>query len=361
MLLTERALNRALLARQGLLEPWDIPVPEAVERLVGLQAQAPTAPYVALWTRLAHFDPMTLGQLLLDRSCARIALMRSTIFLVTARDCLELRPVMQEASERSIASGPGKRTQGVEETVLLSRARELLNARPRTFSELGTLLAGDFPGYPPSDLAMRVRVGLPLVQVTPRGVWGQTMAATHATAEQWLGESLSERREPDDAIRRYLAAFGPATVADIAAWSGLAALRTPIERMRPTLRTFRNERGQELFDVPDGLLPDADTPVPVRIVGDFDNVLLSHRDRSRIFDETHRSRFMSVNGLITSTFLVDGFVAGTCTVSKAQGGATLSMTAFRPLPRNVRSALRAEGLRLLAFLTPAARPDVRFD
>ncbi|MGX7677816.1 winged helix DNA-binding domain-containing protein [Jatrophihabitans sp. DSM 45814] len=359
--LTDLALNRALLARQGLLGRWHLPVTDAIERLVGLQSQAPNAPYTALWARLDSFDPTDLSTLMLDRQCVRIALMRSTIFLVTAQDCLRLRPVMQAASERTVLSNAGKRTQGIDLDRLLERADELFAEKPRTPNELGALLAPEFSDYLPADLASRVRVGLALVQVTPRGVWGMSGAPSHTTAERWLDRPLEVNPNPEDAILRYLAAFGPATVADIGVWSGLSGLRAPIDRLRPGLSVFRNERGQELFDVPDGLLPDPQTPAPVRILAEFDNILLSHADRGRIFDDANRMRFMSANGLIKSTFLVNGFVAGVCTVLSARSTATLTFRPFGELTKRTRSALASEGERLLEFLAPGRTHELGFD
>lgn len=358
--LSTRRLNRALLARQGLLDPWNAGILDTIQRLIGLQSQAPHAAYAGLWTRLAEFDPNELSALLADRQVVRIALMRSTLFLVSAADCLALRPVMQQASIRAIASSAGKRTREVDLARLMRRARELLEREPLTLAELGVMLEPDFPPYAPADLATLVRVGLPLVQVPPRGLWGRSGRSRHTTAESWLGRPLGADSAPDEAILRYLQAFGPATVSDIQTWSGLTGLRAAIERLRPGLRSFRNERGQELLDVANGLLPGEDTDAPVRILPEFDNCLLSHADRSRIFDDRHRMRFITQNGLVSSTVLVDGFVAATCRVHRAQDRASLLVEPLAPLRRQDRSAVRLEGLRCLAFLAQGAKHEVVF-
>jgi hypothetical protein len=344
--LGDRALNRALLARQGLLQSWDYSPIEAIERLIGLQAQSVTAPYFGLWSRLPNFVPEQLSELLLGRLVVRISLMRSTLQLVSAADCLALRPVLASDLVRVLPPALRNRT---DLPAIASRSRELLEEQPMTFAQLGKLLAERFSGTP-DDLCRIARNTLALVQVTPRGVWGASMAATHANAESWLDSSMTVSSAPEALIQRYLRAFGPATVADLAAWSGLSRLRPHVERLE--LVRYRNARGQQLFDVPEGLLPDPETPVPVRIIAEFDNLLLGHADRSRIFDDQYRMRFMSVNGIVSSTFLIDGFVAGVCTLRRDRGTATLTLQPFGALGRSQLAGLRAEADRLLAFAAP---------
>jgi hypothetical protein len=365
--LTVRQLNRALLARQGLLERWTVPVEQVLGRLVGLQAQSPQAPFGALWARMTDFRPAQLDDLLIERRAVRMALMRSTLFLVTTEDCLGLRPVMASVGLRAINSTATKRTADLDLARLLGVSRSLLAERPLTLGELGAALAAEFPRWEPADLSLLARTHLPLVQPPPRGLWGQSAPARHVTAQAWLDRELPDGSvgstdldpaDPAAAIRRYLAAFGPATVADAQAWSGLAGLRPAMERLRSSLRVFRDERARELFDVPDGLRPAADTPAPARILGEFDNVLLSHADRSRIFDESHRMRFMTQNGLVRSTLLLDGFVAGTCLVKKDERHASLSVSAYRKLSRAERTATLAEAARLLKLCAPGQEPRI---
>jgi hypothetical protein len=356
--LTDRALNRALLARQGLLQPWDVPVETALHRLIGVQSQAPQAGYTALWARLASFDPAQLSDLIERRTAVRIALLRGTLFLVTAEDALALRPLLQPVMQRAIASTSGRRTADVSASSLIQAAGALMAERPRTFAELGTELAEIFPGYQAADLQRRARTDLALVQVPPRGLWQRSGPPAHVTLQAWLDRPVQDVADLATLLRRYLTAFGPATVADITAWSGLTGIRTAIEAVRPQLRTFRSERGQELFDVPDGLLPPADTPVGVRILGEFDNLLLSHADRSRIFDDSTRYRFMTQNGLIRSTLLLDGFVAGVCTMRTGARGTTLHVEPFAPLAAREVRAVRAEAERLLQLFGPAAAGTV---
>jgi len=344
-----RALNRALLARQGLLRRWTIPPAEALERLVGMQSQAPEPPYVGLWTRLENFRPEALSRLVEERAVVRVALMRSTIHLVTARDCLALRPLLQPVIERSFRGGFGRRLEGVDDAALADAARALVEERPRTFAEIGAALGERWPDRDPAALAAAARTLLPLVQVPPRGLWRRSGPAAHTTAEAWLGRPLDPAPALDAMVLRYLAAFGPATVADAQTWSGLTRLKEAVERLRPGLRTFRDERGRELLDLPDAPRPDADTPAPARFMAEWDNVLLSHAERSRMVPEAHRARIFTVNGVMPGTILLDGFVAGTWKLERTRGSATLRVAPFAPPSPDDEAALTAEGERLLDF------------
>ncbi|MEW5926558.1 MAG: winged helix DNA-binding domain-containing protein [Gemmatimonadota bacterium] len=354
--LDRRALNRALLARQGLLRRWTVPAAEAVERLAGMQSQAPDPPYYGLWTRLEGFRPEELSRLLEERAVVRIALMRSTIHLVTARDCLALRPLLQPVLERAHRATYGRRMEGVDAAELADAARALTEERPRTFAEIGAALAERWPGRDPAALSGAARALLALVQVPPRGLWGRSGPAAHTTAEAWLGRPLDASASPENLVLRYLAAFGPATAADAQTWSGLTRLRDAFEGLRPRLLVFRDEAGRELFDLPDAPRPDPDTPAPVRYMAEWDNVLLSHADRTRVISEEHRRRIFTPNGIFPGTVLVDGFVAGTWKMERSRGAATLRVEPFAPLAAGDEAALNDEGERLLAFAaaeTPA--------
>ena len=279
--LSQRALNRALLERQLLLQRVVKPAAETIEQLVGLQAQVPKVPYVALWTRLEGFHQQELADLLASRQAVRVPLMRATIHLVTARDCLALRPVMQSVLRRCFNSQSpfGHRLAGVDLEAVLAAGKALIEEQPRSRAVLGPLLAAQWPDRDPEALAMAISYLLPVVQVTPRGLWGQSGAASWTTIEHWLGESLETELPAEAAVYRYLAAFGPATVGDIRVWSGLTGLREIVERLRPRLKTFRDEKGRELFDLPQAPRPDPETPAPPRFLPEYDNVVLSHDDR----------------------------------------------------------------------------------
>ena len=276
-ILSTRALNRALLARQLLLTRTAMTAADAIAHLVGMQAQVPKAPYVGLWSRLKGFEPAELAGLITNRRAVRIALMRNTLHLVTADDCLTLRPIVQRLLTRAYKTND--RTK-LDEIVAAGRA--ILDAKPRTNIELGRLLQKKFPTHEPVMLGYAIRDNVALVQIPPRGVWGQSLAATLTTAESWLGRPLAESTAGEELVRRYLRAFGPASLADVAAWSGLAGLKATLEALRPELRTFRDQRGRELFDVANGLLPRQSAAAPVRFLPEFDNVLVAYADRNRI-------------------------------------------------------------------------------
>ena len=360
-MLGQRALNRALLERQLLTRRRRVPPARVVERLIGLQAQVPEPPYFGLWSRIAGFRPESLSRLLADREVVRIALMRGTIHLVTARDALALRPVLQPLFERWLKrSDWGKALVGLDLDPVVAAGRELVEERPRTFDELGRLLAARWPDRDPAALAQAIRGYLPLVQVPPRGLWGRSGPAAHTTAGHWLGRPPAAAAGADEVILRYLAAFGPASVADMRCWSGLTGLREVVARLRPRLRTLRDEQGRELFDLPDAPRPDPDSPVPVRLVAPFDNVLLSHDDRTRIMSDEYRKMIFTINGIVLGSVLVDGFVRGSWRIGRTRDDATLTVELLRPLPDDDAAAVTAEAGRLLEFAAPGVAHEVRF-
>jgi hypothetical protein len=355
--LTARDLNRALLARQLLLEPAPgYGAIGTVEHLVGLQAQNPFPPYYGLWSRVAGFRPGDLATLIDDRQVVRIALMRGTIHLVSAADCLPLRQLIQPVIERMFRVNQAKRLVDVDWDELAARGRELVEAEPMTFAELGAALAERWPDSPPADLAQGVRALVPLVQVPPRAIWGRSGLARHTSAEAWLsgGERGGRGCSLADLVTRYLAAFGPATVKDIQAWSGLTGLRAVVDELLGAgcLAVFRDERGSELFDLPDAPRPPGGTPAPVKLIAEFDNLVLSHADRSRIISAEHRSRLYSINGVFPGTVLVDGFVGGMWRLTAQRRTATLTIELWTP-PAD-RPALEAEAERMLTFAAPEA-------
>ena len=350
MVLSRRALNRALLERQGLLKRSRTPVAELLERLVGMQAQVPSNPYVALAARLEDFRPEQLSGLLAERAAVRAQLMRSTIHLVTAHDCLLLQPLALPVLVRSFKGSFGKALSGADAAAVAAAGRELLAAGPRTRAELAAALASRRPDVAPATLALAVTFHTALVQVTPRGLWGESAAARWERTEAWLGRELDAEPSIDDVVLRYLAAFGPAATADVRTWSGFTGLRADFERLRPDLVTFRDERGRELFDVPGAPLPDASTPAPPRFLPEYDNLLLSHADRSRVLAGLGPG-LPFPTGRWIGTLLVDGFFRAYWRIE----GTTLTIDRFVPQagdPAGTKAAIVAEGERLLELVAP---------
>ncbi|MDH6137196.1 hypothetical protein P3T37_006628 [Kitasatospora sp. MAA4] len=350
------ALNRALLARQHLLERAEATPEAMVGQLVGLQAQAVDPPYFGLWSRLREIRPEQLSALIEQRAVVRIGLQRGTIHLVTAEDALTLRPLLQPVLDQALRGAYGKRLTGLDLDALAEQGRRLVEAQPRTFQQLGELLGAAYPDRDPAALAQAIRARLALVQVPPRGLWRAGGPAAHTTAEHWLGRPCAAPADGagglEQLVLRYLAAFGPATVADVQKWSGLTRLAAVLTRLRPQLVEFRDEQGRTLYDLPDAPRPPAATPAPVRLVAPFDNLLLSHADRTRVLPEEHRPRVMTQNGIVLGTLLLDGLVAGSWQLSAARGATRLHLRPFGPLTRAARAEAVAEGERLLDFALP---------
>ncbi|MDP9272697.1 MAG: winged helix DNA-binding domain-containing protein [Chloroflexota bacterium] len=322
-----------------------------------MQAQSPLAPYIGLWTRLDPFGPEKLANAVTEGRAVRTSLMRSTLHLVSARDALLLRPLIRPVLERGWASSPfATLVAGINKDELLEAGRRLLEEEPRTIAALGKLLQARWPDRDANGLAYTVRYLLPVVQLPPRGVWGGRGQATWTTLEAWLGRPVAEGMQPEEMVLRYLAAFGPASVMDIQAWCWLTRLRAVVEPMRPQLRVFRDETGRELFDLPEGQLPNPETPAPARFLPEYDNALLSHADRSRI-----TSRGYGERAFARGSFLVDGFVRGAWKIARRPGHATLEVELFERLAAGDRVEVETEGTRLLDFAAADAEArDVRF-
>jgi hypothetical protein len=358
-MLGPRALNRALLARQLLLTRDGMPALAAIEHLVGMQAQAPLAPYVGLWSRLDRFDPGELATAIEGRTAVRTSLMRSTIHLVTARDAFALRSWTQAALTGGFASSPfAKRLDGIDIESLVAFGRDIVDDAWLSRAALGRRLAARWPDGDQEAMAYAVTAHLPLVQVPPRGVWGRGGPVAWTSMERWLGGRTDEGPDARHWILRYLAAFGPATVADIQAWSGVFGLRRVVEALRPELVTVRDHEAREQIDVPDPPRPDPATPAAPRFLPEYDNVLLGHADRSRIIPAGRRIPLPPGNGASMGTFLVDGMYAGTWRITRSRGRATLSIHPFEALRRDDRDGLELEGARLLAFAAGGFDPDI---
>jgi Winged helix DNA-binding domain len=346
--LSRRVLNRTLLGRQFLLERVARAPADVVEHLVGLQAQEPIDPYVAIWTRILDFDPGELSAMIEDRRAVRMGSLRTTLHLLTTDDALAIAPLTDSVHRRVFSSTPfTKALVGLDTDEVVDAARVALEAGPMTPGDLGRHLALRWPDRDPSALAYLARYSIPLIQVPPRGLWRRTARTANTTLEAWTG------RQPGPAsveafVLRYLRAFGPASVSDIRTWSWLTGLREVVDRLRPRLRVFRDEAGRELLDVEDGQFTDPDVPAPVRFLPQYDNIFLSHDDRARINGELTWGVDFGWKGPI----LVDGGIAAAWRVRRSGKKATMTVELGRRLTGAERADLEEEASRLAAFLDP---------
>jgi hypothetical protein len=361
-LISSRELNRATLERQHLLQRSPMPVVAMVDHLVGLQAQTPHTAYVGLWDRIEGFTPDQLADRIVDHSVVRMALMRGTIHLVTAEDAWGLRPLMQPVLDRVQRSNFDKRLGGVDRDALVADGRAFVSEQPRTFKALGDHLLERWPDGDRLAMEQTIRTEVALVQVPPRGLWGRSGPIAHTSIEAWLGPPPQRLPSLDDVVRRYLAAFGPASALDVQAWCGLTRIKEVIERLRPDLVRFRADDGRELYDLPEAPQPGPDVPAPPRFLYDYENILLSYADRSR-FVQPGRTRSLTERTQESlSTVILDGVVAGIWAVRRERSTATLVITPFRPLTGTERRDLEEEGAGLLAFAAAdAADRDIRID
>jgi hypothetical protein len=342
--LTTRELNRALLARQLLLERSDLPLVRAVERIGGIQAQYAPSAYIGLWSRLRDFDRQVLTTALERRRLVQATLMRATIHIVSAADYVRflegIRAVRREWWSRVSRRG----ADALDMRGATSLLRKALGRGPRRQRELVELLQAEgFPRMAWSGAGM----WLDMVRVPPSGTWAQRRADLYGLANGWVPKrSVSEAEGRVHLLRRYLGAFGPAALADAANWAGLpvTALRAAADTLR--LRRFRDEDGGELLDLPRGPLPDTDTPAPVRFIPTWDAILLAHARRTQVLPERFRSRvFDTKTPHSVPTFLVDGAVAGSWRYENGR----VRLEPFGRLSAGARRALDEEAERLAAF------------
>ena len=360
--LSNRALNRAFLARQMLLERHEVSPLDAIARLVGLQAQVARPPFVGLWTRLRDFERADLATAFHERRAVRVTAMRATLHVMTTADYIAMRGAMQPMLTRGMESILRGRAAEVDMETIDLEARKFFSKSAATFDALRDHFKQKFPGNDERAMAYAIRTHVPLVQVPTDAPWAFPASADFALADRWLSKKVStSATTPEKLVLRYLAAFGPATPADAQAWSGLRGLREVFESLRSSLVTFRDVRKRELFDLPDAPRPDEDSDAPVRFIPDFDNLVLSHDDRSRIMADEHRSRVTLKNLQVRATFLVDGIVAGTWKSERKRKTAVLVIEPFGRVTKTVRAQLDEEGDALLGFLEEdATEREVRW-
>ena len=335
--LTLKELNRATLARQLLLERRTLPLVRALERVAGLQAQWGPAPYVGLWTRVAGFRREALERALRRRQVVRAVLMRGTIHLVSLADYGRFGA--------AVGTPPWLRAEAAALGEELHDAIRVFGAEPRTRQEIFEYLDREHGiGRERAETAWyALRIRGRLTHAPESGFWKTTGLTRYVTVPHEAPQSEAARVE---LVRRYLTAFGPATRADVSEWSGLRVrdLEPALAALEPLAR-FRDERGRELVDLPRAPRPSADTPAPPRLMPRFDNLILSHKDRARVLADEHRGLVID-GGWVRSTFLVDGFVAGTWEVEDGK----IRLEPFAPLPRTAKRQLEAEARSLDAWL-----------
>ena len=360
--LTRRALNRALLARQMLMSRRNASPLEVIERLVGVQAQQARPPFVGLWSRISGFQREDLRALLESGDVVRATLMRATLHLMSRRDYFAFRPVLQPMLSAAAQSILRDRMQRFDLDAVLAEGRRLFAERPRTFSEVRAGLTDAFPDADERAMGYAVRLHLPLILTPEEHEWTYRADGDFGLIDGLAEAAANPAPAAHALVLRYLAAFGPATVADVQAWSAIRGLAPVLDELRPQLRVFRDERKRELFDLPDAPRPTEELVVPARFVADFDNLVLSHADRTRVIADAHRPLVVTKNGLVLPTILVDGFVAGTWKTTATRKLATLTISSFGTLPQGARAELEAEAEDLLRFVHPeVAGVDLRFE
>ncbi|KKB85251.1 hypothetical protein VW29_06770 [Devosia limi DSM 17137] len=348
--LTNRQLNRATLARQLLLQRTAMPVIDAVDLLIGLQAQTTNGPYQALWSRLDGFTPASLTAAILDKSLLRATTMRSTLHLHTVPDLLSIRPLVQPMLERTFLSAAKASATNAARPALHARGVALLDQQPMTAGELGKQLVQSWPDGDPRVLAQVLQCLETLIQIPPTRIWGHGGAPLLSRLENWLGCGLAEPADLKQLTLRYLAAFGPASISDMQTWCGLTRLAPILESLRPQLATFTAEDGRTLYDLPDAARPDADTPAPVRFLPEYDNVLLGYANRLRIQPPEAKRLMPMVNGY-PPTFTHDGFIAGKWSLARRKDNVRLTIIQFKRLRQRALAEVEQEGRAMAHFLT----------
>jgi hypothetical protein len=358
--MTSRALGRATLARQMLLARERVSAARAIERLAALQAQTARTPFVALWSRVETFRREDLARLLAKRAVVRATTMRGTLHLLAARDYASMRAALQPSLTKGMLAILRDRAEGLDVAAVTTDARRFFGDEPRRFTEVRDFLVKRHPRGDERAMGFAVRLHVPLVQVPTDDPWSFPATAAFALAESWLGAPIAAGNGSQAIVLRYLAALGPATPADVQSWTGLPDAREVVEGLRPKLLSLKGERGRELFDLPDAPRPPEDTPAPARLLPEFDNVLLGHADRKRFVADEHRSRIYLPGLRVAATFLVDGRVAGTWTLERVKGAASLVLEPFAALPKAASTELEEEASALLRFVEPEATSfDVR--
>ena len=357
--ISRRALNRATLERQGLLQRQPRSATDMLRHLIGLQGQVQNAPHIGLWSRLVGFRTDDLDALLRERRAVRATLMRVTLHVVLAEDFLAIRPLIDPIALRGFRTNHLAPLGTADVDEIRARSRQLLDAGSLTPADLGKKLGERWPDIGAIELSMPARFIEPVVHVPPAGCWGATGAPKLTSAEHWLGRGPAVPVGIDALALRYLAAFGPATGKDFGAWSGLSGGPAAFERLRGQLVTFQGPDGRELFDLPDAPRPDEDVAAPVRLLPDYDNVIAGYADRSRILSPEAYRGLWRANGL-RPAFTVDGEIRGSWKFTVGKEKAAAAFAAFTPLSARERDDIEVEAAAMMRDLTPGLAAEISF-
>ena len=346
-MLSLRDRNRTLLLRQHLLNRTKLPALKMVQHLIGLQAQENLPPYLSLAARIEDFDPLELSDALESKDAVRFLTMRGTIHVLLPEDALSLRPWVQRALDQQSASNQISRpARGVPVEDLVAATRRILEPGALPVRQLGEKLGEVFPDVPAGALAHTARERVPMVQVPPRGLWKRSGGVVYETVESYLGHAQTEV-DVRELVRRYLRAFGPGVAADMTVWSRVTRLGPVFESMRDELVVVECEDGKRRYDVLGAPYAEGDMPAPVRLLGAYDNVWLSHAGREHIVPPEVGPRWMGTNGGVGSTIFVDGFMAGLWWVREGR----IVTDVFAHLSKREKGDLDAEVHRVEALLS----------
>ena len=354
--LTRRELNRALLARQMLLERQPVSATQALHTLLAVQGQLPRAPFIGLWARTANFAPEDLREAIKARQVVRATMLRGTLHLMLAEDVLAFRTTLRTEMEMTMPAGKRWTQADLEPT--LSLASEHFQA-PASFETLRERIEAS--GL--DDVRFRAyaaRLLLPLVQANSDAPYGFDTGGEFVLAESWLGNNVAAQPDPEALVRRYLAAWGPATPADFAAWSGMKGVARWFEALGADVVLLRDERKRTFYDLRDAPRPAADVPVRPRLLPEFDGVMLGWQDRTRMISADDAKLIANRNLQVPAVVLVDGFVGGTWKIERKRKVASVTIRTFRPISLDDRQALEEEALSLLRTFEPDSTPAVSF-
>jgi hypothetical protein len=352
-ILSTRQLNRATLARQMLLERHDASIAETIRFLGGLQAQQSNDPYIGLWSRLNGFTHEALTALIVDRTLARATTMRGTLHLHTAADLVGFRTLVQGFLETSWKTNFLKRFGSEDQTKVRRAGVRILDKGPITSGDLGKQLKVKFPTAEPLALAVLVQMSETLIQVPPTRLWGNGSAPKLARIETWLpGQKSSLSRL--DLVRRYLAAYGPASINDMQIWCRLTRLSAEFKVLEKELVSFEDSHGRVLYDLPEAPRPAADTPAPVRFLPLYDNAYLGYDDRRRMLMDEDLER-LNLFSDFKPAVLIDGVIAAGWAVSRKKDAARLRIEPYRKFGTKQVREIELEGAAFLRFMAEDAK------